>query len=637
MSREIPDEIINSFIKDATFDQPSPVRKIFHLLSSRGFLLDIIDGYIYISNNSHGDDYKFLDVLITNCEIGQLEMSKKEEYKYKIILNDIQSENNWKEIFRFSGGVASGEYCNEGPTWQGFIGREHGHKLAVRYLDPFIGRLVKAVSSIGFVTSASCHGRELEIPDPDEDTIQKATKHEPLEINPIDISPYIILDSKYHATWFKVLLNDFIKSNIELKCNWHFEKEYECDYYLYINNEENNLLEQYIEILHVANLLYSNRFELRGIRKNVIEEIDKKNIEIESLNQDELYEIFKEQFKKIFPLYLPVQNNFNKADYQHFKKRNYLVPFKSYELNDNMPTNIIYCGDCMGILFDNVGDESIDLIYVDPPFGVELKQFGFEDNGVSEKYTTWMESIIQECHRALKRTGSLYIHCDGCNNHKMRNLMDEIFGSNNFRNEIIWAPKRVSGIQPPKNFAKAHFTILWYSKSDDYTYNKQYVPFSEEEISRYFNQSDDKGRYSVLPLHGHISDERIRKFEEEGVLIRRENDRLCVKKYLNDLKGHLVYDLWDDIYLVHKISKEKVNWLTQQPVALLERIIKASSNPGDIILDPMCGSGTTLVAAEKLKRKWIGIDIEEQSCKLSVNGLRDLNINISENDIVNVD
>ncbi|MFQ6054604.1 MAG: DNA methyltransferase [Methanosarcinales archaeon] len=255
-----------------------------------------------------------------------------------------------------------------------------------------------------------------------------------------------------------------------------------------------------------------------------------------------------------------------------------------YEFSENA----IYCGDCKEVL-KYFPKESVDLIYVDPPFfsnrkyeviwndGAELRAYEDRWKGNIMNYIEWLKERIKECYIVLKSTGSIYIHCDWHANSYIRvYIMDKIFGYKNFQNEIIWHYRRWTAAS--KKFQKMHDTILFYTKSDNYAFNIQFEPYSEKTIQRKVSVN------GKTPLHK----------KEEGVAMN---------------------DVWIIPYL-HSQSKERLGYPTQKPEALLERIIKASSNEGDLVLDPMCGCGTTIAVASKLNRKWIGIDVSPTACKI---------------------
>jgi len=299
----------------------------------------------------------------------------------------------------------------------------------------------------------------------------------------------------------------------------------------------------------------------------------------------------------------------------------------------------------------------VKLIYIDPPFdagadytvGVEIgeKKSG-EQAGVVEELAyrdKWDQgtnsylSMIYERLRLMKELlapcGSIYVHCDWRVNGSLRLIMDEIFGSQNFINEIVW--KRSNNTSSIGHIWKrAHDTILFYSKNGDYGFNFQYKKLAGSSLKLY-KDADEKGKYQLVPIlvsgkrrgatgqawrgidpntrgrsgmHWITTPEKLDRYFEEGRIRfpEKEGGIPRLKYYLSENKGVVVSDLWDDISPIPSGGIESLNYATQKPEALIERIIKASSNPGDLVADFFCGSGTTLAVAEKLGRKWIGCD-----------------------------
>ena len=343
--------------------------------------------------------------------------------------------------------------------------------------------------------------------------------------------------------------------------------------------------------------------------------------------------------------------------------------------------NHLYYGDCFTIMLD-MPLASVDLIYLDPPFNsqrqynsiykdetgrplpdqvnafndmweldpererairtipVLMRESGVDDSA-AKLWQLWMQSLrgtqprllaylsymterLLIMRRMLKPTGSLYYHCDSTTSHYIKPLLDAIFGHSNFRNEIIW--QRFNFHADAKRFGRVADTILFYSKSTTYAFNRQRKPFSKEYIASKFNHSDEDGRRfrlsdlnppggrgPVYEFHGvsrpwRYSEDRMNALDSEGRIYT--NSRIPqLKRYLDELDGQVVHNIWTDIPSINSQAKERLGYATQKPLALMDRIIKASSNPGDVILDPFCGCATTLEAAHTLGRQWIGIDI----------------------------
>ncbi|MCY4418927.1 MAG: DNA methyltransferase [Cytophagales bacterium] len=238
-------------------------------------------------------------------------------------------------------------------------------------------------------------------------------------------------------------------------------------------------------------------------------------------------------------------------------------------------------------------------------------------------YLAYMAIRLLEMHRILKKTGSIYLHCDQTMSHYLKILMDIIFGEKNFRNEIVWG---YDGAQGPskKDFSKKYDNVFRYSKSDDY---QAYELLREERIkapeikSSKYKQWTDGRWYYDLP-GGNYSEAGVKRLEKEGRIRRTKNGLIRVMYFLRQAGNEYIRekrerDIWMDIHAVGMAGgKQKTNYPTQKPLALLERIIKASSKEGDWVLDPFCGCATTCVAAEKLKRKWIGIDVSIKAYEL---------------------
>lgn len=272
--------------------------------------------------------------------------------------------------------------------------------------------------------------------------------------------------------------------------------------------------------------------------------------------------------------------------------------------------NIFYHGDCLFVLRHDIAPESVDLIYLDPPFFTGKVQKGTWQPGAMEvsfddskqfwaehtkemqraspgwmqhlavkrpdfaSYLWYMMERLQACEKVLKKTGSIYLHCDWRASHYLKMVMDEVFGDGNFRNEIVWCYG--GGGSPRADFPSKHDTILRYVQSGTYTFNKEDI---------------------LIP------------YNERTTLVKNYTRKGTTKAWSGNLDGKCPEDWWI-MPIIHPLSPERVGYPTQKPEALLERIIKASSNLGDLVLDPFCGCGTTSIVARKLDRDCIGIDID---------------------------
>jgi len=313
-----------------------------------------------------------------------------------------------------------------------------------------------------------------------------------------------------------------------------------------------------------------------------------------------------------------------------------------------METNVIYCGDNLEVMPKYIPDESVDLIYIDPPFnssrnyevfwGEAQERRAFEDRfGDAMTYLDWMRPRIRELHRVLKPTGSFYYHCDWHVSHYVKVEVDRLFGPNNFQNEIMWhyggrGAKAVAG-QFPRN----HDVILLYSKSNKgRTFHRQYLKrrYTAEEARARGLRQDENGRWFKTAPRGDYTDASIEDLESQGRIHHTRTGNVRVKYFLEMehkyvVENVLVGDTWNDIPDAMHMGSERLGWPTQKPLALLERIVAASSNEGDVILDAFCGCGTTLEAAAKYKRRWIGIDMSPTACRVMAErldkrlGLRD--------------
>ena len=378
-----------------------------------------------------------------------------------------------------------------------------------------------------------------------------------------------------------------------------------------------------------------------------------------------------------------------------------------------MAGNLLYYGDNLDVLRRHVKDESADLIYLDPPFNsnasynvlfseqdgtraaAQIKAFGdtwrwdqasaaayqevVEAGGrVSEAmqgfrqllgdsnmlaYLAMMAPRLVEMKRALKVTGSIYLHCDPTASHYLKLLMDAVFGPRNYRNEVIW--KRTHAHSGARRYGPVHDVLLFYSRSDQYTWNAQSTAYSQEYVEGFFRFSDPDGRRyratiltgsgtrrgsSGKPWRGIDPTKSGRHWAIPGYVrhllgrkalpdVQAALDRLdaigrilwpskpgggpAFKQYLDDMPGTRLQDAWVDIPPISAHAKERLGYPTQKPEALLERIIEASSNEGNTVLDPFCGCGTATVVAQRLRRQWVGIDITHLAINLIKHRLRD--------------
>ena len=230
---------------------------------------------------------------------------------------------------------------------------------------------------------------------------------------------------------------------------------------------------------------------------------------------------------------------------------------------------------------------SVDLIYADPPFGTGKDWGAFVDKRTGDEYLAWIEPRLIETRRLLTPTGSIYLHCDPTMSHYLKVLMDSVFGRANFRNEIVWAYQRWTGAT--KHFQRMHDILLMYARSGKARFNQLFEPHSE------------KGR------HRHKGRNRVTKVAADGSL---------QQTYVASQGVKAMRDVWELSYL-NANAHERNGYPAQKPLALLQRIIEASSNPGDVVLDPFCGSGTALVAAQRAGRQWIGIDANSDAIRIA--------------------
>ena len=337
-----------------------------------------------------------------------------------------------------------------------------------------------------------------------------------------------------------------------------------------------------------------------------------------------------------------------------------------------MNTNRLYFGDCLEVMREDIPDESVDLIYLDPPFNSKrlynayiggAQWVAFNDTwqwyeavddfhevagdvtlgdtmeglrrilgeGPNLAYLSYMANRLRECRRVLKPTGSIYLHCDPTMSHYLKVLMDGLYGAPNFRNEIIW---HYDGPQRPsrRNFGTKHDVILRYAKTGGfYSDPEGIIPpgiVPPDQLGKY--KRTPNGRYYYTTPRGDYTDQSIARLKGEDRIEYTGRGTVRVRHFLlSDALGNVVrrkqlHDVWSDIVsLGHAGGKERIGYETQKPVALLDRILRASSKPGDVVLDPFCGCGTTIHTAQMLGRQWIGIDVCVNACKVIEKRLRE--------------
>ena len=292
---------------------------------------------------------------------------------------------------------------------------------------------------------------------------------------------------------------------------------------------------------------------------------------------------------------------------------------------------------------------AVDLVYIDPPFAtganfsfqvqVDGSDFTKEPTLIEQKayrdtwgrgldgYLAWLSESLSYLYQLLAPNGSLYLHLDWRVVHYAKAILDEIFGTQGFRNEIIW--KRTTAHSDAHTAGAIHDTLLFYSKSDKWTWNEQFTPYEQSYLDQYYRYKEPNGRrfmsdnLSAAGLSGGRSDYTwngvrrlwripevtMRRLDKEGRIFYTKNGMPRLKRYLDEAKGQPLSDVWQDIFPVVSWSKERVGYDTQKPEGLLRRILSASSNSNDLVLDCFCGSGTTPVVAEKLGRRWIAADL----------------------------
>ena len=361
--------------------------------------------------------------------------------------------------------------------------------------------------------------------------------------------------------------------------------------------------------------------------------------------------------------------------------------------------NTLYYGDNIEILREYIADESIDLIYLDPPFNSnrqynvlfkdesghesEAQINAFEDSWHWDKaaqsiyeelitegpaslssfigslfdfigpnqmmaYLVMLSVRLIELHRILKPRGTIYFHCDPTASHYIKLLLDTIFDPKCFLNEIVWKRTNAKSLAFT-NYANNHDIIFRYSKSDEWIWNPQFTPHDPEYIKKFYRYKDKNGRlYRLSDITNPNKDrpnltrvwrwtkDRMKEANELGLIYQSKPGNVpALIRYLDKQRGNPIGDIWTDIIPVQAQAAERLGYPTQKPMQLLERIILSSSNENDVVLDPFCGCGTTITVAEKLKRKWVGIDITHLAIALQKYRLKD-SFNIEEGNEYNV-
>lgn len=348
--------------------------------------------------------------------------------------------------------------------------------------------------------------------------------------------------------------------------------------------------------------------------------------------------------------------------------------------------NQLWFGDNLTILREEIASESVDLVYLDPPFNsnanynvlfktpqdeaASAQVEAFRDTwtwgneaqwaldeimrqggsvasiihalhsalGESDMmaYLVMMAQRLTELRRVLRPTGTIYLHCDATASHYLKVVLDAVFGVANFGNEIIWRRQNAKS-HASTRFARNHDVILRFSKSSRWTWNPQFTPHDPQYVEQFYKYQDADGRiyrlgditnpnknrpnltYEFLGVTRvwRWTQARMQAAFDAGLVVQSKPGQVpAMKRYLDEQEGNPVDDIWTDIAPVQAQSRERLGYPTQKPIALLERIIRASSNPGDVVLDPFCGCGTTVAASLSLERKWIGIDIAFHAIKV---------------------
>ena len=323
---------------------------------------------------------------------------------------------------------------------------------------------------------------------------------------------------------------------------------------------------------------------------------------------------------------------------------------------------VLFNEDCLETTA-KLPDASIDLIYVDPPFFTgriySMNGCSFDDIwSTPEEYIEWIKPRLREFQRILKPCGSIYLHCDWHISHYLKVVADGIFGRNNFLNEIIW--KRQSSHndskQGSKHFGRIHDSILFYVGSQEYIWNQQYLPYDQAYVEKTYKhiESETKRRYALGDLTGpggaskgnpqyefmgvkrywRYSKRKMFELLLKGRIAHEKGKVPLLKRYLDEMNGKPIQDLWIDI----PINNKKGRFPTQKPESLIERIIKTSSNPHQIVYEPFSGSANGAIACNNLSRRWIGSEISEIACDFSLKRMNEVGcpLRFISKEIVNI-
>jgi DNA modification methylase len=320
--------------------------------------------------------------------------------------------------------------------------------------------------------------------------------------------------------------------------------------------------------------------------------------------------------------------------------------------------NTIVCGDNIEWL-NWIADDSVDLCYIDPPFfsnrdyeiiwgnGYELRSFGDRFSGGISHYIEWMRPRIELIHKKIKTSGSMFLHCDSHASHRLRCLLDDVFGDNNFRSEIIWKRQGAKGLASTR-LPNNHDTIFYYTKSEKFTWNRPFKAQDPEYIQKFYKHIEEGTgrRYQLDNLanpnpnrpnltyeyRGHLkvwrwTKERMKEADKQGLIYQKGQGVPRLKRYLDENQGKAVDTVWDDIQSIQGQSLERLGYPTQKPEALLHRLIGCASNPDDLVLDCFSGGGTTAIVCAETGRKFIIGDVSPVAIKVSA---QRLNSNINE-------